>query len=173
MPPRPRSSDAKLYRKGDGQESRLCYMGHVLMENCNGLAGVAGDVTPATGTAERQTALMTSSTVIGRADGGSRSAATRGSMSKALCRPCVNARVTPHIAIDGHLSKTCENGARRRASTIAPYATSATISAQRCRKRIEEVFGWTKTTGGVAQVKVRGLAKVRVRSPSRSWPTIW
>jgi IS5 family transposase len=32
---------------------------------------------------------------------------------------------------------------------------------QRCRKRIEEVFGWIKTTGGVAQVKVRGLAKVQ------------
>src|SRR5258707_6238261 len=48
--------DAKLYRKGDGQESRLCYMGHVLMENRNGLAVIA-DVTPATGTAERATAL--------------------------------------------------------------------------------------------------------------------
>jgi transposase len=48
--------DAKLYRKGDGQESRLCYMGHVLMENRNGLA-VAGDVTQATGTAEREAAL--------------------------------------------------------------------------------------------------------------------
>src|SRR6266487_4410106 len=48
--------DAKLYRKGDGQESRLCYMGHVLMENRNGLA-VTGDVTQATGTAERMTAL--------------------------------------------------------------------------------------------------------------------
>ena len=30
-----------------------------------------------------------------------------------------------------------------------------------CRKRVEEVFGWIKTTGGVAQVKVRGLAKVQ------------
>ena len=35
--------DAKLYRKGDGQESRLCYIGHVLMENRNGIA-VVGDV---------------------------------------------------------------------------------------------------------------------------------
>jgi len=48
--------DAKLYRKGDGQESRLCYMGHVLMENRHGLA-VAANVTQASGTAERQTAL--------------------------------------------------------------------------------------------------------------------
>jgi transposase len=48
--------DAKLYRKGDGQENRLCFMGHVLMENRNGLA-VLGDVTQATGTAERDSAL--------------------------------------------------------------------------------------------------------------------
>jgi hypothetical protein len=48
--------DAKLYRKGDGHESRLCYIGHVLMENRNGLA-VADDVTQASGTAERDTAL--------------------------------------------------------------------------------------------------------------------
>ena len=48
--------DAKLYRKGDGQESRLCYIGHVLMENRNGIA-MAGDVTQANGTAERKAAL--------------------------------------------------------------------------------------------------------------------
>jgi Transposase DDE domain len=33
--------------------------------------------------------------------------------------------------------------------------------SQRLRKRIEEGFGWTKTVGGLMQVKVRGLAKVR------------
>jgi hypothetical protein len=40
-----------LVNESDGQESRLCYMGHVLMENRNGLA-VAGDVTQATGTVD-------------------------------------------------------------------------------------------------------------------------
>ncbi len=49
-------SDAKLYREGAGQESRLCYLGHVLMENRNGPA-VTGDVTQVSGTAERATAL--------------------------------------------------------------------------------------------------------------------
>ena len=33
--------------------------------------------------------------------------------------------------------------------------------SQRLRKRIEECFGWGKTVGGLAHVKVRGLAKVR------------
>src|SRR5262245_29206919 len=48
--------DARLYRKSDGRESRLCYMGHAIMENRNGLA-ICGEVTHATGTAEREAVL--------------------------------------------------------------------------------------------------------------------
>src|SRR5579862_5158986 len=48
--------EARLYKKGDGQPAKLCYMGHVLMENRNGLA-VMGGVSQATGTAERSQAL--------------------------------------------------------------------------------------------------------------------
>ena len=49
-------ADARLYRKGNGRESRLCFMGHALMENRNGLV-VGGNVTIASGTAEREAAL--------------------------------------------------------------------------------------------------------------------
>src|ERR1700740_1716713 len=59
--------EARLYRKGDGQPAKLCYMGHALMENRNGLA-VGGLATLATGTAEREAAL----TLIDRACGSSR-----------------------------------------------------------------------------------------------------
>src|SRR5215211_394033 len=48
--------DAKFYRKAAGRESRLCFMGHVLMENRNGLA-VDAMLTRATGTAEREATL--------------------------------------------------------------------------------------------------------------------
>ena len=48
--------DARLYRKGKGKPAQLCYMGHVLMENRNGLA-VGAHLTLATGTAEREVAL--------------------------------------------------------------------------------------------------------------------
>src|SRR5690348_9184062 len=48
--------EARLYKKGDGQPAKLCYMGHALMENRHGLA-VGGSVSQATGTAERETAL--------------------------------------------------------------------------------------------------------------------
>jgi len=44
--------DSRLYRKATGHEAKLSYMGHVTMGNGHGLA-VAGEVTQATGTAER------------------------------------------------------------------------------------------------------------------------
>ena len=48
--------DARLYRKGNGRENKLCFMGHALMENRNGLA-LGGGVSLATDTAEREAAL--------------------------------------------------------------------------------------------------------------------
>jgi transposase len=44
--------DSRLYRKSEGTERKLCYMGHATMDNRNGLA-VAGLATQASGTAER------------------------------------------------------------------------------------------------------------------------
>ncbi len=149
--------DAKLYRKGDGQESRLCFMGHVLMENRNGLA-VAGDVTQATGTAEREAALD----LIDRHRPGRQRITVGGDKGfdiEGFVHALRERKVTPHIAIDGHLSKT---GKRRKTAIDGRALRHVGYDiSQRCRKRIEEVFGWIKTTGGVAQVKVRGLAKVQ------------
>ena len=47
--------ESRLYRKGRGKEARFYYMGHVLMENRHGLV-VDGDLTKASGTAERDDA---------------------------------------------------------------------------------------------------------------------
>jgi transposase len=149
--------DAQLYRKGDGQESRLCYMGHVLMENRNGLA-VAGDVTQATGTAERAAALAL---IDDHRPGEKRItvSADKGFDVEGFVRALRERKVTPHIAIDGHLTKT---GKRRKTAIDGRTLRHAGYDiSQRCRKRIEEVFGWIKTTGGIAQVKVRGLARVQ------------
>jgi transposase len=49
--------DARLYRKGNGQEAKLGYLGHVLMENRQGLI-VDAMLTHADGTAERDAALL-------------------------------------------------------------------------------------------------------------------
>jgi transposase len=56
--------DARLFRKGRGKEAKLCHMGHLLMENRNGLI-VDALVTPASGTAERAAALA----MLGQPDG--------------------------------------------------------------------------------------------------------
>ena len=48
--------DARLFKKAAGQASRLCHMGHVLMENRNALV-VDATTTTTTGTAEREAAV--------------------------------------------------------------------------------------------------------------------
>ena len=148
--------DAKLYRKGDGQPARLAYMGHLLMENRNGLV-VGACLTQATGTAEREAALA-----LLAAHRRGRRRVTLGADKAYDVAAFVTAlrqrRITPHIAIDGHLTKT---GRRRRTlidgrTTRHPgYATS-----QRIRKRIEESFGWIKTTATLHKTRHRGTDRV-------------
>lgn len=47
---------ARLFRKGAGREAELCQMGHLMMENRNGLI-LNARLTETNGTAERTTAL--------------------------------------------------------------------------------------------------------------------
>ena len=47
--------DAYLFKKSKGSESKLAYLGHIMMENRHGLV-VRARVTQATGTAEREAA---------------------------------------------------------------------------------------------------------------------
>lgn len=64
----------------------------------------------------------------------------------------------PHVAINGSVSKT---GKVRKTAVPPQVAQSPGYAISlRCRKRIEEIFGWVKTTGGLSQLKVRGLDKV-------------
>lgn len=151
--------EARLYRKGNGQESRLCYMGHALMENRNGLA-VGGAVTQASGTAEREAALE----LIDRHRPGQHRITVGGDKGfdvDSFVGELRDRNVTPHIAIDGHVrvsGKPRRTAVDRRTTRHSGYAASQIV-----RKRIEEIFGWGKTIGGLAQVKLRGLAKVSAR----------
>jgi transposase len=154
--------DARLYRKGNGRESVLCYMGHALMENRNGLA-VAGTVTHASGTAEREAALALIARprrrhrAIRRA-GRVTLGADKGYDVTGFVTALRQREVSPHIAINGRVSKhgvvrsTAVDG---RVTRHPGYAISQVI-----RKRVEEIFGWDKSIGGLAQVKLRGLPKV-------------
>ncbi len=148
--------EAQLYRKGNGQSSRMAFMGHVLMENRNGLV-VGACLTRATGTAEREAALA-----LVDAHRPGRRRITLGADKAYDVAAFVEAlrerRITPHIARDDHLTKT---GKRRRTSidgrtTRHPgYATSLRI-----RKRIEESFGWIKTTGTLSKTRHKGVERV-------------
>lgn len=147
--------DARLYRKADGRESRLCFMGHVLMENRNGLA-VGAALTRATGTAEREAALILLNRR--RAERRITLGADKAYDVTAFIEELRTRQVTPHIAIDGRLSKF---GVKRKTAVDGRTTRHAGYRAsQICRKRIEEVFGWIKSQAGRAKVKVRGCAKV-------------
>ena len=147
--------EARLYKKGDGQPAKLCYMGHALMENRHGLV-IGGTASLATGTAEREAAL----TLIDglrrrrRITLGADKAYDVADFVAALRARAVGA----HVAIDGHLSKTGK--ARRTAVDRRTTRHPGYGISQRCRKRIEEVFGWVKAAAGLAKIKLRGRARV-------------
>ena len=131
-------------------------MGHAFMENRHGLA-VGGELTHATGTAEREAALG----LVDRRRPGRRRITLGGDKAydvSGFVEALRERAVTPHIAIDGHVRKSGKprkTAIDKRTTRHPGHAISQVI-----RKRIEEIFGWTKTIGGLAQVKLRGLAKV-------------
>jgi hypothetical protein len=127
------------------------------MENRNGL-NVGADVVGATGTAEREAALI----LIDRMKQASRRVTCGADKlydAAAFITALRARKVTSHVAVNGAVSKT---GKRR--STLVDGRTTQhqgyTVS-QRIRKRIEEGFGWGKTIAGLRKVKLRGLAKIR------------
>ena len=146
--------DARLYRKAVGRESRLCFMGHALMENRHGLV-VDATLTHATGTAEREATLA----MLDRRNGRRRITlgADKAYDVEAFVGDLRARRVTPHIAINGAVSKTGKP--RRTAIDGRTTRHPGYAISQRCRKRIEEVFGWIKTQAGLAKVKVRSRPK--------------
>ena len=141
--------DARLYKKSPGAGAVLCFMGHTLMENRNGLI-VQADLTRADGHAERKAALD----MIDRHSPGSSRRLTlgadKGYDSADFVADLRRMIVTPHIA-----RKARHSAIDGRTTRHAGYALS-----QRCRKKIEEPFGWAKTVGGMAQTVHRGIERV-------------
>ena len=140
--------DARLYRKGEGKEAKLSYMGHALMENRNGLV-VEACLSHANGHAERNAALAM---IEPRADRPVRITlgADKGYDAEDFVNELKSMNVTPHVA-----AKAKGSAIDGRTTRHAGYAIS-----QRIRKRIEEAFGWSKTVGPVAKTMLRGLDRV-------------
>jgi transposase len=137
--------DSRLFKKTRGTEAKLAYLGEVLMENRHGLV-VDACVAPATGTAERDAAASLIASLRPRlvTIAGDKAYDTRGfvQLARAL-------GATPHVA------QKQRSAIDARTTRHAGYALS-----QRARKRIEEVFGWMKTIGGMRKLRHRGGARV-------------
>jgi len=140
---------AKMFRKGQGKEAKLCYMGHILIENRNGLV-VDSRLTQATGKAEREAALDMVCDLKGQHR--ITLAADKGYDTREFVHDLRDLAATPHVAQNTTNRRSAIDG---RTTWHESYKVS-----QRFRKRIEEVFGWAKTVGNLRKVKHRGLRKV-------------
>lgn len=141
--------DARLYKKAPGQAARLCHMGHLLMENRNGLV-VAACATQASGTAEREAAaaMMREHDACRGATLGADKAYDTADFVAEMRRQ----GVTPHVAQNNKRRRSAIDG---RTTRHAGYEMSLKV-----RKRIEECFGWIKTVGGMRKTNHRGTPLV-------------
>ena len=139
-------SDALLYKKAKGHEAKLCYLGHVLIENRHGFV-VNSRLTRATGRAEWEAAWAMAKEIPRRRRatlGGDKHYDDREFVE---CLRTLN--VTPHVA---QKELTALDA---RTTRHSGYGVS-----QRFRKRVEEVFGWLKTVGLLRQTRHRGRDRV-------------
>jgi transposase len=143
--------EARLAKKGKGKEAKLAFSGHVLMENRNGLcAGVT--VAEANGRAETEQALELVREIKAKGGRPKTVGGDKGYDTADFVQGLRNEGVTPHIA---------QNITTRRGSNIDARTTRHVGYAlsQRCRKKVEEIFGWGKTVGGLRKTRHRGTAR--------------
>ena len=138
--------EARLYKKAVGREAKLGYLAHLLTENRHGLI-VDTAVTGATGTAERDAAIamlgelpLTTRRITVGAD--------KGYDTRAWVRAVRIMGITPHVAQN---TKYRRSAIDQRTTRHAGYTIS-----QRCRKKVEQPFGWMKTVGLLRKLRHRG-----------------
>jgi transposase len=143
--------EARLYKKSAGQEAKLSYLGHVLVENRNGLIAAAM-ATQADGLAERDAALL----LIEDLQKDSRRRITVGADKAYDTNDFVSTvrelRATPHVMQNNRNRRSAIDG---RTTHHPGYEISLSK-----RWLVEKPFGWLKQIGPLKKVKLRGLAKV-------------
>lgn len=141
---------ARLSRKGNGQTAKMSYIGNVLMENRHGLV-VDTRLELATETAECEAALSMLPGVRKKhrrvTVGGD-----KGYDNDAFVRATRKMKVVPHVAQNTSNRESAIDG---RTTCHPGYKISL-----RLRKRVEEIFGWMKTTGGMRKTRYVGQRKV-------------
>jgi hypothetical protein len=143
---------ARLYKKSKGSEAKLAFLGHVLMENRNGLV-VETRLTRATGTAEREASLD----MVGEKRKQKGGRLTVGGDKNYDTSEHVAAlrrlQVTPHVA--QNTTRAGGSAIDERTTRHPGYTTSQTK-----RKRVEEIFGWLKTVALLRKTHFRGFERV-------------
>src|SRR5580765_3454963 len=169
--------EARLYKKSAGQEAKLSYLGHTLVENRNGLIAAAM-TTQADGRAERDAALLMLHELSRKRGGRITTGADRAYDTRDFASPVRELGVTPHVA------RRQKGAIDERTSRHPGYAISLSK-----RWLVEKPFGWLKQIGPLKKVKLRGLAtvdwlfvfscaafnliripKLRAQSARNSWP---
>jgi transposase len=150
--------DARLYKKATADKAVPSYQGHALTENRNGLV-VAAEATLAATVAEREAAIrMLDQTVAAKDKRHPEQKITLGAdtqyQEEKFVQDLRDREVAPHVSeyVEGNLGKN--------SLTAAERADERRPISQRKRKLIERVFGWSKLTGPLRQVKLRGLDRV-------------
>jgi len=160
--------EAKLHRKGPGKEAKLSHMGHVLGENRNGLI-MAITVTDASGTAERSAALEMLDVVAARhAVRPTTLGADKGFDSGEFFQELESRWIEPHVPLVKEPCDLASVAHRQRKPGVAARHRMKTRMgsdgfrlSQKCRKKIEEVFGWLKTIAGLGRSRVVGRWKLK------------
>jgi hypothetical protein len=142
--------EARIYKKGPGKEAKLCFMGHGLMENRNGLL-VDACLTAADGHGERVAGLHMIEPHADRPRPITLGA-DKGYDAEDFINELRSMQVTPHVAQNRSGRRSGIDG---RTTRHAGYAVSLRI-----RKRIEEAFGWIKTIAGQRKTRFRGRDRV-------------
>jgi hypothetical protein len=142
--------DARLAWTGTGNEAKLSYQASVLMDNRHGLI-VDADVTSATGTAERESAVR----MLDRLPERKRRrtlGADKGYDTNDFVAQVRERNFTPHVAQNVSNRKSAIDG---RTTRHPGYALS-----QARRPMVEQNFGWDKTVGLLAKLRHRGRERV-------------
>ena len=140
---------ARLRKKAAGQEAKLCFGLHALMENRHGLY-VDLQVSSSIGVTESDVALeMLHKQKRARTVG-----ADKGYHHGPFVQGCRQRGIAPHVATAKGRQIA---GLDRRTISTTTYALS-----QKIRKRIEEGFGWMKTVGGFRKTRFKGIARTQL-----------
>ena len=142
--------ESKLLRKGKGKEARLCFAGHATMENRNGLC-VLFDIKPAVGAPESAVAVDQMVELRNRGFKPKTVGGDKGYHTKEFVAGAREHGIVPHPA------------RKSGQKTLHVLLTAPHSASQKVRKRIEQIFGWSKTTGCFRKSRYRGVERTHAQ----------